>query len=111
MPKRRISRFSIENLLSDSTEKLRRGALLCFTEFLVSENFMDKMGREYQNFPSNIFFSHCRKFRKGPFSLTNLGYQKMLGINYKNIWHDRDSNPEPTASEPRCPNPAAVTYF
>ena len=31
--------------------------------------------------------------------------------NRKNIWHDRDSNPGPTASEPCCPNPTAVIYF
>ena len=35
MPKRGISRFSVENLLSRSTEKLRKGTLLCS----VSENF------------------------------------------------------------------------
>ena len=44
MPKRRISLFSTENLLSQSTEKLRRGNLLCFTIFLVSNNFMDRRG-------------------------------------------------------------------
>ena len=35
MPKRRKSRFSIENLLSHSAEKFRRGILQC----CVSENF------------------------------------------------------------------------
>ena len=35
----------------------------------------------------------------------------MFGINRKNIWHDRDSNPEPTACEPCCPNPTAFIYF
>ena len=35
MPKRGKSRFSIENLLSESAEKFRRGTLLC----CVSENF------------------------------------------------------------------------
>ena len=35
----------------------------------------------------------------------------MLGINRKNIWHDRDSNPKPTAWERCCPNPTAVIYF
>ena len=35
MPKRGKSRFSIENLLSESAEKLGRGTLLC----CVSENF------------------------------------------------------------------------
>ena len=29
----------------------------------------------------------------------------------KNIWHDSDSNPEPTAREPCYPKPTAVIYF
>ncbi len=40
-----ISRFSTENLMSNSTGNLRRGTLLYFTKFLVSENFMDRRGR------------------------------------------------------------------
>ena len=58
MPKRVISRFSIENLLSHSTEKLRIGTLPSFTKFLVSNKFMDKRGEgsggrgKYQDFPS-----------------------------------------------------------
>ena len=44
MPKRGISRFSIENFLSHSTEKLPGGTLLCFTKFLVSKKSMDKRG-------------------------------------------------------------------
>ena len=35
----------------------------------------------------------------------------MLGINRKNIWHDSDSNPEPTAAEPCCPNSTAAIFF
>ena len=35
----------------------------------------------------------------------------MLGINRKNIRHDRDSNSEPTACQPCCPNSTAVIYF
>ena len=42
MPMRGISRFFIETLLSHSTEKLRRGTLLCFTEFPVSKKFFEK---------------------------------------------------------------------
>ena len=38
------SRISIENLLSHSTEKLRRGNL-CFRKFLVSKNVKDKRER------------------------------------------------------------------
>ena len=69
MPKRGISRFSIENLLSLSTEKLRRGTLLCFTKLLVSKKLMDKRGgggREYHDFLSKSLLSHsAEKFRRG----------------------------------------------
>ena len=40
----RVSRFSVNIVLSHSTERLRRGTLLCFTKFLVSKKFMDKKG-------------------------------------------------------------------
>ena len=63
-----ISRFSIENLLFHSTEKLRRGTLLCSRKILVSKNVKDKRGGEYHNFPSNFFLSHsAEKFRRGIF--------------------------------------------
>ena len=59
-----------------------------------------------------FFVSQCRKFRNGIFyCFTNFGYRKKLGINHEKIWHDRDSNPEPTAWDPCCPNPTAVIYF
>ena len=35
----------------------------------------------------------------------------MLGTNRKNIWHDSDSNPEPTVWESCYPKPTAVIYF
>ena len=44
MHKRGMPRFSFEKLLSHSTGKPRRGNLLCFRIFLVSNNFMDKRG-------------------------------------------------------------------
>ena len=50
-----LSRFSIENLLSHSTEKLRRGTLLCSRKILVSKNVRDKRGGESHNFPSKFF--------------------------------------------------------
>ena len=68
MPKRGISRFSIEIFLSHSTEKLPRGTLLCFTKFLVSKKFMDKRGgvAEYHDFPSKVFLSYtAESFRRG----------------------------------------------
>ena len=39
-----VSRFSVENFLSHSTEKLRWGRLRCFRKFRVSQNFMHKKG-------------------------------------------------------------------
>ena len=67
MPKRGISRFSIENFLSHSTEKLPGGTLLCFTKFLVSKKSMDKRGgeRSITIFRRKFFVLHCRKFSLG----------------------------------------------
>ena len=65
MPPGGILQSSIENLLSHSSEKIRRGTLLCFRKFRVSKNIRDKRGEEYQDFPS-IFLSHSsEKFRRG----------------------------------------------
>ena len=66
MPKRGISRFSIEHLLSCSTEKLRRGTILSFTKLLVSKKLMDKRGgggrERVSRFSVEKFFvSQCRK--------------------------------------------------
>ena len=59
----------VENLLSHSTEKLRRGTLLCSTKLLVSKKLMDKRGgggREYHDLLSKSFLSHsAEKFRRG----------------------------------------------
>ena len=54
MPKRGKSRFLKENLLSHSTEELRKGTLLCFTKFVVTKKFTDKRG-DYQDFASKVF--------------------------------------------------------
>ena len=66
---RGISRFSVENLLSRSTEKLRRGTNLCFTKLLVSKQLMDKRGgggREYHDFLSkSLLFHSAEKIRRG----------------------------------------------
>ena len=62
MPKRGISQFSIENLLSRSTEKYRRGTLLCcFRKFEVAKKFMDKRGESIKIFRRKFFVSQCRK--------------------------------------------------
>ena len=44
-PARENPPFSIEILMSHSTEKLRRGTHLCFTEKFVSKDFMNKRGK------------------------------------------------------------------
>ena len=87
---------------------------------------MDKKGggKECHNFPSNICCLTVPKNIVGePFcGSENSWYRKILWIrgvegggvtirNRKNNWHDRDSNPKPTASEPCCPNPTAVIFF
>ena len=32
-------------------------------------------------------------------------------LQFKNIWQDSDSNPEPTSRDPCCPKPTTVIYF
>ncbi len=61
MTMRGISRFSMENLLPHSTEKLRRRTLLCFTKIPVAETFNDKRGGGWNgvsSFSVEIFLSH-----------------------------------------------------
>ena len=58
-----VSKFSIENFLSHSTETFRRRTFLC----CVSENFWKRKSiwirgwGEVSRFPSKIFVSQCRK--------------------------------------------------
>ena len=68
MPKRGKSRFSIENLLSDSAEKFRRGTLLCcFSEnFREPKNLWIKTGGGVSRAFVEKFLSHsAEKLRKG----------------------------------------------
>ena len=60
MPKTGKSRFSLENLLSHSTNKLCRGTLLSSKKILVAEKFKDKRGgREgVTRFSVKHFLSH-----------------------------------------------------
>ena len=71
---RGMLRFSIENLLSDTSKKLRRGTLLCFTNFWYRKKLWIRgggggggRGRDYYDFLSKMFiFSHSfGRFRKG----------------------------------------------
>ena len=45
MTKSGITRHLIKNLFYHNTEEHRRGTILCFTNLLVSRNFLDRMGR------------------------------------------------------------------
>ena len=66
------SRFSVENFLSHTAEKVRRGTLLCFTEFLATKTFLEKrwLG-EYQEFPSKCFcLTLPKKFVGEPISVS-----------------------------------------
>ena len=44
-----------QKFLSHSTEKFRRGTLLCFRKFLVAKNVRDKRGGGYHDFLSKLF--------------------------------------------------------
>ena len=46
--------------LSHSTEKFRRGTLLCFRKFRVSKHFLHRKGISLNSF-GNLFFSQCWK--------------------------------------------------
>ena len=59
-----VSQFSVENLLSHSTETFRRGTLLCFRKFLVSKIVKDKRGL-VSRFSVEIGLSHTTEtFRR-----------------------------------------------
>ena len=55
-----VSRFSIENFLSHSAEKFRRGSLCCCNKFRYREN-LDERGGSIKIFRGNFFVSQCRK--------------------------------------------------
>ena len=76
-----VSRFTVENFLSQSAEKLRRGTFLCFKKSLVSKNVRDKRGGGYHDLPSKISCLRVPKnFVEEPFCVSeNLWYRKMLG--------------------------------
>ena len=53
MHKRDISQFSVKSFVTQSTEELRSGSLLCFSKFLVSRIVTDS--RQLSDFPSKHF--------------------------------------------------------
>ena len=64
----------------------------------IKKVWMRVWGGSIKIFRQKFLVSECRKHRKGTLHcFTNFGHQKMLRVNRKIIWHDRDSNPEPTA--------------
>ena len=90
-----------------------------FLKIWAIEKFYQSL---YHDFLSKFFRLTTENFRRETLVSENFWYRKILWIrrmegggvtirNRKNIWHDRDSNPGPTASEPCCPNPTAVIYF
>ena len=111
MPKRGKSRFSIENFLSRSTEKIRRGTLVC----CVSEDFQERKSLKIRGGEERgsitIFrrnnYQKCR-WRLGfePVSSASkpccpthcatgtIGISDKCQWNHKNKWHDRDSDPD-----------------
>ena len=75
MLKKGITRFSMETLLSHSSENFRRGTLLCFTKFLMSKKIIDKRGGRVSRFSVEKSLSHSAdKFR----GITLLGFQRIL---------------------------------
>ena len=66
-----MSRFSVGNFLSHSTETFRRGtrnpSVLCFRKFLVAKKFMDNKGEGgVSKVPVENFLSQsAEKFRTG----------------------------------------------
>ena len=75
-----VLRFSVQNFLSHSTERLRRGSLLCSKKILRSKTVRDTRGGEYHNFPSKLFcFTVPKNFVREPFSVP-------LISNIEKIW-------------------------
>ena len=80
VPKREISRFSKENFLSHSTNKLCNGTLLPFTNILVARKIMNKRGGWCNDFPSKLFFLTVPKDFVGElFRVSEVfGYRRLL---------------------------------
>ena len=65
-----VSSLFVENFLSHSSEKLRRGILYCCNIFGYQKS-LDKREGEYQDFPSKIFgLTVPKNFVGGPFSVS-----------------------------------------
>ncbi len=61
-----MSGTSVENFLSYSAEKTRRGIFLCFTEFLESKTFLEKRRGGVSGVSVEVFLSHfAGRIRRG----------------------------------------------
>ena len=78
---KRVSRFSVEKILSHSAEKFRRGTLLCFRKFLIPKNVRDKRGGGYHDFLSQLFCLTVPKNFVGEPLLASQNFQYR-----KNLW-------------------------
>ena len=74
-----VSRFSVENYLSHSAEKFRRGTLSCFTNFGYRKKIMNKRGEGVSKFSVENVLSHsAEKFRREPFTVALIsGFEKV----------------------------------
>ena len=66
MHKRGISQFTVKSFLTQSTEELRSGTLLCFSKFLVSRGVTDI--RQLSRLPVKSFLPYRSKKIVGVFS-------------------------------------------
>ena len=62
-----VSRFSVKNLLSHSTEKLRQGTFLCFRKFQVRKKFIHKRGVITICHPNNLFKNTAKGWDSNPY--------------------------------------------
>ena len=68
MNKRGISRFSREDFLFPSTEKLRREPFCVSKTFWFRKNIKDRKGGDYHDFPSNlVWLTVPKRFVGEPF--------------------------------------------
>ena len=89
-----VLRFSVQIFLSHSTEKLRRGSLLCSRKILRSKSVRDKRGGEYHNFPSKLLcFTVPKKFVGESFSVSLISNVEKIWIRGRRRYCDFPSKP------------------
>ena len=102
-----LSRLSVENLLSHSAEKLRRGTLLCFRNIVVSKTNRYKRGGYHNVLSKLLSLTVPKNFIGEPFGVSEkFGYRNshkkkreviskfsVAVISFKNVGKGWDSNP------------------